>query len=273
MRAFAKAAVLVLGVAGPAWAADEKPAAVPLDVKTLDGKVYSALRDVINNGADLYNNGDPSACYYLYRGALMGVQPALGHRPQLQKAVASALTTAEQMPEMRRRSFALRDVIDDVRAATAPTLWGRLGGEVRVARVVDDFLDLCAKDPKVNITRNGKYPLTPERVANLHKHVIAFISSATSGPIKYTGKDMKEVHKDMAITDAEFDAGAAALKAALEKNRVNPAAVKEFMDAVGTTRKDIVETPGGKGEEKKPEQKKPAEKKSDEKKSGDNKGS
>src|SRR5262249_50461502 len=52
---------------------------------------------------------------------------------------------------------------------------------------------------------------------------------------------MKEVHKGMGITDAQFDAIAADLKKALEDNGAKEPDVKAVLAAVEKTRKDIVE--------------------------------
>jgi hypothetical protein len=96
------------------------------------------------------------------------------------------------------------------------------------------------------------------------------ISEATNGPLKYRGPDMKTVHKDMGITDAQFNAAAADLKKALELNLVADADVQAILSAVNTYRKDIVQPKKGdekKQDGKKTEDKNPAEKKSTDKKS------
>jgi hemoglobin len=121
------------------------------------------------------------------------------------------------------------------------SLWDRLGGEANVAKVVDDFVNSAGKDPKVNFWRDPTFVPSKEQVTALKKSVVEFVSSATGGPLKYTGKDMKTVHKGMKITDDEFNALAADLKAALEKNGAKAEDVKAVMDAVEGTRKDIVE--------------------------------
>lgn len=123
------------------------------------------------------------------------------------------------------------------------TLWDKLGGQKNVAKVVDDLFASAGADPKVNFFRDKDFRPTAEEVAALKKKVIEFFSAATGGPLKYNGKDMKTAHKGMKITDAEFDAFAGHLKAALEKNGAAPEDVKTVMDAVGGTRKDIVEKP------------------------------
>jgi hemoglobin len=77
----------------------------------------------------------------------------------------------------------------------------------------------------------------------LKKHLVDMIGAASGGPQKYTGRDMKTAHAGMKITDAEFDALAADLIESLNKFKVPEAEQKELLGVVGSTRKDIVETP------------------------------
>ncbi len=59
--------------------------------------------------------------------------------------------------------------------------------------------------------------------------------------MKYEGKDMKTVHKGMGITEAEFDALAGHLQAALQKHNVPQAEMDEVMKIAASTAPDIVE--------------------------------
>ncbi|HMC65617.1 MAG TPA: group 1 truncated hemoglobin [Gemmataceae bacterium] len=235
---------LVLVIAAVAQPALLK--AAPLERSDLDKSIYASLKDVINRGADLYNSGDPAACYHVYQGALLAIEALLDHYPDLQKEIKTALADAERNPDIRRRAYALRGTLDKVRATTNPkkpvaTLWDRLGGEKNVTKIVDDFVAAVIKDPNVNLTRSGKFKLDDQKLATMKKRAVAFISIGSGGPIKYEGKPIKEAHQGMGITDAEFDAAAAHFKAALAKNGIKPADVKTAMDAVEATRKDIVE--------------------------------
>jgi hemoglobin len=275
--------VLLLAMAGSAVAEDR-------DSKAIDQKVYTSLRDVINRGADMYNNGDAAGCYRLFEGALLAVRPLLDHRAELQKSIDAGLASAPGNPDMRRRAWALRRVLDDVRdqvhgkapAAVAKggkkeeligrpekSLWDRLGGEPAVSKVVDDFTEIAGPDPKVNFTRDGKYKPTDEQMVALKKSLVAFISSATGGPLKYTGKSMKEVHKGMGITNEEFDAIGADLVQALAKNGVAKENIAALMAIVETTRKDIVEAKAEPKDEDKPKEKEKPKAKDDEKKDDD----
>jgi hemoglobin len=297
----------VLALAGTARTQDKKPADKPLDRAHVEESIYQGLRGIIDQGADLYNQGDWNGCYRLWEGALMMLKPLvgdrplrswvrtthsenavymdamkalqsrLGDRPGLKEVIDTALATAQQTPQIYRRAFILRVVLDQVRAEIRPaktgvtkepkpssppqakkTLWERLGSEPGVAKIVDDFVNLAAPDPKVDFFRGGKFQMTAEQVANMKRELVEQISEASGGLLKYRGPDMKKVHKGMGITDDQFNALAADLKKALEKNNVAPEDVKKVLDAVGGFRKDIVEPK--KPEEKKREEKKPEEK-------------
>ncbi|MFO0847885.1 MAG: group 1 truncated hemoglobin [Gemmataceae bacterium] len=120
-------------------------------------------------------------------------------------------------------------------------LWDRLGGEPAVRAVVVEFLTTAAKDPKANIDRNGNYPLTKERAERVTQLVVEQVSSVTGGPLKYTGRDMKNSHAGMKITEDEFNAAAGHLVAALKKFNVPQADIDELVGIVAPLAKDIVE--------------------------------
>ena len=263
-------AVGVLAAAGAAPAADEKPAG-PMDGKALDTALYNNLRDVINRGAALYNSGDQAGCYRLFEGALMTARPLLAHHPALQKAITDGLTGAEQDPMLSRRAFVLRSVLDKVRdeigpkgkmagtgapgpgKAKAGKAWERMGGLKGVEKIVDDLADVVTKDPKVDFFRGGKVKLDAAQVAHLKQMVVEQISSITGGPLAYEGKDMVEVHKNMGITNAQFDAFVKDFKEVLRKNNVDPKDIDDLVSKVEGTRKEIVRPkPAGGAGDKKP---------------------
>jgi hemoglobin len=258
------AAVMMLVRAEGARAADPEKAPPPReDVhKALDDRIRKSLFDVINRGVDLYNepNYDVAGCYHMFEGGLRAVAPLLDHHPDLQTKIADGLKGAELLPTADRRAWHLRKVLDDVRTelktgapvpTVAKTLWDRLGGRDGVTKIVGESLTSAVQDAKVNFFRDGKYKLDDVGGKRVIDHFVEFISSITGGPLKYTGKDMKTAHKDMAITDAEFDALAGHFKKALENNGVKADDVETVLKAVEATRKDIVspklsETPAAK---------------------------
>jgi hemoglobin len=263
---------LLIGIAALALvgAGRAQPPAKAVDTKELDQRINTALREVINSGAKLYNkpSNDHAGCFRLFEGSLMTLKPLLVHRPGLQKAIDDAFAAAAREQSVPERAFILRATLDSIRDETG-TLWQRLGGEKNVRKVVDDFVALAATDPKVDFTRGGKYKLSDEQAASLKQKLVEMVSQASGGPLKYTGKGMKEVHKGMGITDAQFNASAADLKQALDKNGAKPADRDAVLEAVGATRKDIVEQakePDKK--DSKPDEKKPGKKDESKKKDG-----
>src|SRR5262249_24882733 len=192
--------------------------------------------------------GDRSGCYRVYQGALLSVRPMLDHRPALQEAITKGLAAAHKTGKFSEGAFVLRKVIDEVRAelarpAAAPTttLWDRLGGDRNVARVVDELVGLAAKNPKVNYTLGGKFKFDEEALTTLKKSLVEFVSAATGGPLKYSGRSMKDAHKGLGITNAEFDALAFDLQTALRNNGATSADIAAVLKAVEGTRQDIIE--------------------------------
>jgi hemoglobin len=269
--AAAAACLVALSLTASDWAQDQAP---PPDQKAVAAKrdataLRDSLKTVINTGATLFNkDGDHAGCYRLYQGALLSVKPFLA--PATQEEIDKTLADAEDLARFSDRAFALRKILDRIRdqaggapAVPAPgdkksvdkivlkmppkkevlprSLWERLGGEANVRKVADDFARSAAADPKVNITRDGKYPLDEASVQHLKNQLVAFISKATGGPLKYEGKTMKDAHKGMGITNAEYDAAGMHLKAALEKNGAKADDVRSVLGAVEKLRPDIVE--------------------------------
>lgn len=126
-------------------------------------------------------------------------------------------------------------------AKDAKPLWDRLGGEPAVKAVVHDFVAKAASDPKVDFSRGGKFKLDDAAVANLEKLLVELISATTGGPLKYSGRDMKESHKGMGITDEQFGALGADLVEVLKEYKVPQKEIDELMGIIVTTKKDIVE--------------------------------
>jgi hemoglobin len=264
---------LLAGLAGPLWG--QEKAAAPPDGKTLDRQITALLRVVIDTGADIHNGSprqgipyNPAGCYRLYRDTLITLRPLLSHHPDLQNAIDTGLAEVEQMParsdrEISEKAFGLRRVMDAIRASigrpVAASLWERLGGEANVRQIVDDWVALAGPDPTVNFSRSGKVKLTDPKVAELKAGLVAYLSKVTGGPIQYQGKSMKDVHRRMEITNAEFDAALADLRKALEGRSIDPLVIQDVLKLLEQTRGDIVEVkqkPTEKGlEEKKPPEK------------------
>ncbi len=115
------------------------------------------------------------------------------------------------------------------------SLYERLGGKEAITAVVDDFVGRVAADKRINgFFANANIP-------RLKMHLVNQICEASGGPCKYTGQDMKAVHKGMGITGEAFDALVGDLVATLDKFKVPAKEKGELLSVLGPMKKDIVE--------------------------------
>jgi hemoglobin len=121
-------------------------------------------------------------------------------------------------------------------AAPTKSLFERLGGMPAVSAVVEDFAGNVLNDARIN--KKFAKSNAPRLLANLKD----FVCSATGGPCKYTGLNMKESHKNMGTTAGEFNALVEDLIKTLNKFNVPAAEQKELLAALGPLKGDIVET-------------------------------
>jgi hemoglobin len=101
------------------------------------------------------------------------------------------------------------------------SLYERLGGIYAIALVVNRFSDTVVNDPIAG--KNSKNPALREwhnnkldRLPGLKFMRTLWVAAISGGPFNYTGKNLKEAHRDLRISPEEFDAVAADLKEALD---------------------------------------------------------
>lgn len=127
-------------------------------------------------------------------------------------------------------------------AAPPASLYNRLGQRPAIDAVVHDFVGRLAADERI------KARFANTDMARLERLLAEQICAATGGPCVYTGRDMKVTHVGMNISEAEFGALVADLKASLDTFRVPAREQNELLTALGGMRPDIVEgsrTPAG----------------------------
>ena len=93
-------------------------------------------------------------------------------------------------------------------------LYQQLGEREGIANVVEDLLYLIVEDERINQQFKGM------DVAQFHRNLTDQLCELSGGPCAYTGREMRELHSDMAITDTQFNALAENLILAMEKNDI-----------------------------------------------------
>ena len=121
--------------------------------------------------------------------------------------------------------------------AVAESLYKRLGGREGIALVVGDFVGNMAADGRVNARFKD---MKPADVEKFKSYLADQICDATGGPCSYLGRDMKTAHKDMKITEAEWNATVENLGKALDKNNVGAREKGELVALLAPMKGDIV---------------------------------
>jgi hemoglobin len=125
-------------------------------------------------------------------------------------------------------------------SSTQASLYERLGGVYAISAVVDDFLDRLY----VNDVLNANPAIKEARIrvprAGLKYQVTALVCQSCGGPEKYTGRTMKESHKNLNITESEWQAMVSDFQNSLNKFKVPDKEQKELFAIVESTKGDIV---------------------------------
>ena len=121
------------------------------------------------------------------------------------------------------------------------SLYERLGGSYAIASAVDHLVDrlhtnatLNKANAKVDDFHTAKYK------AGYKFMVTAWSIEATGGPKCYPGRDMFESHKDLGLTDYEFDVTAHEIRNTLYQLGVPQAETVEFMGIIESYRSKVI---------------------------------
>jgi hemoglobin len=119
-------------------------------------------------------------------------------------------------------------------AAADSSLYTRLGGKDAITAVIDDFVANVAADKRINARfANANIP-------HLKQMLVDQVCQASGGPCTYTGKNMREAHQGMKITEADFNALVEDLTKSLDKFKVPEREKTELLTALGGMKGDIV---------------------------------
>jgi len=124
----------------------------------------------------------------------------------------------------------------EMQATAEETLYAKYGGEGTIKKLVDVFYEKVLGDPLLSPMFRGV------DMARQKRHQALFISQALGGPKKYTGRDMFEAHKNLKVTDEQFDAVAGHLVASMNELGVETADVEQVVAIVAPLKSEIVMT-------------------------------
>jgi hemoglobin len=119
--------------------------------------------------------------------------------------------------------------------AQKKSLYERLGGRDAIKAVVDEFATIVIADERIN------KKFARSNLERLKFEVVEKICEVTGGPCKYTGRDMKTAHKNMGVTEGEFNAFVENLVKALDKFNVGATEKNELLNILAPMKSQIVE--------------------------------
>jgi hemoglobin len=118
------------------------------------------------------------------------------------------------------------------------SLYLRLGGRDAIVTVIDSFVARAAADNRIN----KKFARSD--VARVKTMLVDQVCAATGGPCTYTGRSMKDAHRNMGVTEGEFNALVEDLTATLQALNVPERERNELLGALAPMKTDIVEVQG-----------------------------
>ena len=118
---------------------------------------------------------------------------------------------------------------------TDPSVWKAFHGKDGVDRIVETFVERNFADPRV---KDFFAAADKVRLKRTLKEQFCYI---LGGGCDYTGKDMREAHKDQGETNKDFNAMVENLQFAMDKERVPFAAQNKLLAKLAPQQKDIVQ--------------------------------
>ena len=127
--------------------------------------------------------------------------------------------------------------------AQQTSLYERLGGIYVIATAVDDFIDRIMVDDRLNA--NPRVDEAHHRVLppGFKYLVTEQVGEASGGPQRYTGRSMEDTHRELLITEDEWEAFIDDFNQTLDKFEVPQQERSELLAIIESTREAIVVGP------------------------------
>lgn len=120
-------------------------------------------------------------------------------------------------------------------AATGDSaVYQALGGQEGLKAIVGDFLNLVQADVRI------KKQFADADMEHLATRLNEQLCELSGGPCHYGGKDMKTIHADLHITNAQFNALAEDLQAAMDKHNVPAREQNKLLAKLAPMQRSIV---------------------------------
>ena len=113
-------------------------------------------------------------------------------------------------------------------------LFDRIGGMAAVNAAVDIFYGKVLRDDRIN------HFFSHTDMAIQSRKLRGFLAYAFGAPMNYTGKNMRDAHAHMRLTDDHFNAVAGHLVATLQELKVDETLIDEVVAIAVSTKDDVL---------------------------------
>jgi hemoglobin len=114
------------------------------------------------------------------------------------------------------------------------SVFEQIGGSAAVDAAVDIFYRRVLADPVISHFFD---------TVDMDRQIVkqkAFLTMAFGGPNSYTGKDMRNAHKHMKLTEQHFNAVAGHLQGTLQELNVPQRLIDDVMNIAASTKDDVL---------------------------------
>lgn len=120
------------------------------------------------------------------------------------------------------------------------SLYERLGGAQGISALVDDIVAAHLKNPVIK-ARFEPYNDTPDRMAEVKKHLCDFLAAGSGGPEQYSGRTMPDAHRGMNISAGEYLAATDDIMRSLEKHNIDEQTRKDILAITFALKDEIIQ--------------------------------
>ena len=117
----------------------------------------------------------------------------------------------------------------------AQNLYAQLGEKQGIETIVEEMLYRVGGDARIAHHFDGV------DIMRVHKLISEQVCDLSGGPCDYSGEDMKTVHRDMGVDNADFNALVEHLITAMEKQHIPVSAQNQLLALLAPMHSDIVE--------------------------------
>jgi hemoglobin len=119
-------------------------------------------------------------------------------------------------------------------AQAADTLFSDMGGQDAIVKIANDTADIFLADARIKATFDDT------NMDRFRKMLALQFCQVAGGPCIYTGHSMRDAHKGLHLTNADFNATVEDLQKAMDKNGVSFATQNRFLARLAPMQHDIV---------------------------------